>query len=59
MLIRFSLQEVRRLLRSLARWVVRPAWSFIQGWSRWRRHHQAVAKLCHYRRRAPRIQVQL
>jgi len=21
-------------------------------WSRWRRHHQAVARACHYRRRA-------
>ncbi|ATB28120.1 hypothetical protein [Melittangium boletus] len=43
----------------LARWVVRPALDFILRWSRWRRHHQAVAKLCHYRRRAPNIHVQL
>ena len=38
---------------------VRPTLEFILHWSRWRRRHQAVAKLCHYRRRAPEAQVPL
>jgi hypothetical protein len=42
------LQDARRLLWKLARWVVRPALDFILRWNRWRRYHQAVAKLCHY-----------
>lgn len=38
---------------------VLPTLEFILRWSRWRRRHQAVAKFCHYRRRAPEAQVPL
>jgi hypothetical protein len=38
---------------------MRPPLDFILRWSRWRRRHQAIAKLCHYRRRAPHAEVPL
>ncbi|HEX5750759.1 MAG TPA: hypothetical protein VFZ09_31325, partial [Archangium sp.] len=57
-LVRFSIQELRRLLLNIA-WVVRPALDFVLHWSRWRRRHQAIAKRCHYRRRDPRAKVPL
>jgi hypothetical protein len=44
--------EVRRLLLAIV-------WSRLNeqeqtlAWSQWRRHHQAVAKTCHYHARAP------
>jgi len=38
---------------------VRPTVELILHWSRWRRRHQAVAKLFHYRRRAPQAKVPL
>jgi hypothetical protein len=46
------------LLLNIA-WVMQPALDFILRWSRWRRRHQAIAKLCHYRRRDPRLKVPL
>jgi hypothetical protein len=36
-----------------------PTVEFILHWSRWRRRHQAIAKLYHYRRRAPQAKVPL
>jgi hypothetical protein len=43
--------EIRRLLCRLvvSRHPVR--WEEVLWWSVWRRHHQAVAKRCHYKRR--------
>jgi hypothetical protein len=38
---------------------MRPTVEFILHWSRWRRRHQAIAKLYHYRRRAPQAKVPL
>jgi hypothetical protein len=49
--------EIRRLLAHL--WAARTRDpGAIWRWSRWRRRHQAIARLYHYRRRAAR-QLQL
>jgi hypothetical protein len=37
--------------------MVRPALAFVLDWSRWRRHHQAVARACHHRRRMTQLQL--
>jgi hypothetical protein len=50
--------EVRRLLTA----IVWPHLSDQQRallWSTWRRHHQAIARRCHYRARAPTNETQL
>jgi len=49
-LIRLSVAEIRRLLWRLVL-VVQMTAAQIVTWSRWRRHHQAVAKFHHYQRR--------
>jgi hypothetical protein len=41
--------EVRRLLWGVV-WRAFPSIEHVLAWSTWRRHHQAVAKRCHYRR---------
>jgi hypothetical protein len=41
--------EVRRLLWGVV-WRAFPAVEHVLTWSTWRRHHQAVAKRCHYQR---------
>ena len=50
--MQLTVSEVRKLL--LCRMVLsgRPVrWEAVLRWSVWRRHHQAVAKRCHYKRR--------
>jgi hypothetical protein len=49
-----TVPEVRRLLWGV---VLRafPSVEHVLDWSAWRRHHQAVAKRCHYRRRHPAL----
>ncbi len=49
-LIPLTRNEIRRLFTSLAR-QPRPARDQLH-WSRWRRRHQAIARRCHYQRRA-------
>lgn len=44
-LIRWSLQEIRRIATRLARKRIRP--EFVIAWSLWRRAHQAQAKRAH------------
>jgi SRSO17 transposase len=49
-LIPLTRNEIRRLITGLT---TRPqAMAFHLHWSFWRRHHQAVARACHFRRRA-------
>lgn len=50
MMVPLSVAEVRRLFFALL--ICRPV-SFLQrlAWSSFRRTHQAVARLCHYKRR--------
>jgi hypothetical protein len=49
-LIPLTVPEVRRLLCGVV-WRTFPSVEHVVAWSAWRRHHQAVAKRCHYRRR--------
>jgi hypothetical protein len=49
-LIPLTVPEVRRLLWGVV-WRAFPSVEHVLAWSTWRRHHQAVAKRCHYRRR--------
>ena len=49
-LIPLTRNEIRRLFTGLLTHL-HPA-AFQLHWSHWRRHHQAVARACHYRRRA-------
>ena len=49
-LIPLTVPEVRRLLWGVV-WRAFPSVEQVLAWSRWRRHHQAVAKRCHYQRR--------
>jgi hypothetical protein len=46
-LIRWSIQEVRRIAVRLARKRIQPA--HIIAWSLWRRAHQAVAQRGHFK----------
>jgi hypothetical protein len=46
-LIRWSIQEVRRIATRLARKRIQPA--HIIAWSLWRRAHQAVAQRAHFK----------
>ncbi len=48
--IPLTVPEVRRLLWGVV-WRTFPSIEQVLAWSVWRRHHQAVAKRCHYRRR--------
>src|SRR5471030_2015041 len=48
-LIRWSIQEVRRIAVRLARKRIQPA--HIIAWSLWRRAHQAVAQRAHFNAR--------
>jgi len=48
--VRLSVAEIKRLLWGLV-WAWRPPDGFVLAWSRWRRTHQAHAKLSHYKRR--------
>jgi hypothetical protein len=48
-LIRWSVQEIRRITMRLAQRRIRPA--HIIAWSLWRRAHQAAARHAHIKRR--------
>jgi hypothetical protein len=50
-MVPLSVAEIRRLFIHL---VVKPSLSFAYylAWSFWRRTHQALARLCHYKRRS-------
>jgi len=45
-----TIAEIRHLLFSLVFFIVHPVFHII-SWSFWRRHHQALAKFFHYKRR--------
>jgi len=45
-----TVPEVRVLLWQLL-WHQLPPVKLVLNWSRWRRHHQAMARRCHYQRR--------
>ena len=49
-LIPLTRHEIRRLFTGLLQQLPAPGPQL--DWSRWRRHHQATAQACHYRRRA-------
>jgi len=49
-----SVPEVHRLLTRLRPDYPHPA-RFVPAWSRWRRHHHAVARTCHIKRRRQRL----
>jgi len=49
-LIPLTRHEIRRLFTGLCPQLLQPRMQL--DWSRWRRHHQATARACHYRRRA-------
>src|SRR6266508_716871 len=49
-LIPLTVPEVRRLIMRVAWPHLTPA-ERVLAWSSWRRHHQAVAQACHYRKR--------
>jgi hypothetical protein len=46
-----TVSEARKLLCRLVVLRRLPPWEEVLSWSRWRRHHQAVARDCHYKRR--------
>ncbi len=50
--------EIRRLLWKVV-FVVGQTVEQVLAWSRWRRHHQAVAKFYHYKRRGVLAYLQL
>jgi len=47
-LIRWSIQEIRRIAQRLARTRIEPA--YVISWSLWRRAHQAIARKSHVKR---------
>jgi hypothetical protein len=49
-LIRWSIQEIRRIASRLARRRIEP--SYIIAWSLWRRAHQAAAQQAHLKSKA-------
>jgi hypothetical protein len=58
-LLPLTVPEIRRLLWRLVSGESRPP-TEVLAWSRWRRRHQARARLCHWRRRTrDRTQVRL
>jgi hypothetical protein len=57
MLIRWSVQEIRRIAIKLAQRRIEPA--HVIAWSFWRRAHQAEARLAHIRRAKRNSKTQL
>lgn len=53
-LIALTVNEIRRLFTRLQP-NPQPLATHVLHWSRWRRRHQAVARACHYRRRAKHL----
>jgi hypothetical protein len=49
--VELTVSEVRKLLCRLVLSRGAPPWKEVLSWSEWRRHHQAVARRCHYKRR--------
>jgi hypothetical protein len=49
--VKLTVSEVRKLLCGLVLNRGAPRWKEVLSWSVWRRHHQAVARRCHYERR--------
>jgi hypothetical protein len=49
--VALSAPEIRRLIATLQA-LTQAAWRFILDWSLWRRCHQAIARRCHWKRRA-------
>jgi phosphohistidine phosphatase SixA len=49
-LIRWSVQEIRRVAMRLAQQRIQPA--HVIAWSLWRRAHQAAAQVAHIKRRS-------
>jgi hypothetical protein len=49
--VELTVSEVRKLLWRLVLSRRSPRWVEVPSWSVWRRHHQAVARGCHYKRR--------
>jgi hypothetical protein len=49
-LIRWSIQEIRRIAQRLKQRRIEPA--FVIVWSRWRRAHQAAAQKAHIKRKS-------
>jgi hypothetical protein len=47
-LIRWSIQEIRRIAQRLRQQRIRPA--YVIAWSLWRRAHQAAAQKAHFKR---------
>jgi hypothetical protein len=52
-MVDLSANEIRRLIAKLQA-LADTTLTFIQEWSIWRRCHQAIAKLCHWKRYAKR-----
>jgi hypothetical protein len=50
--------EIRKLVWRVV-WAVKPIVASVLGWSVWRRHHQAMARTCHYKRRLRRLDQQI
>jgi SRSO17 transposase len=51
-MIRYTLNEIRRLFDALTTGPASRTQDHILHWSNWRRRHQATARECHYRRRS-------
>jgi hypothetical protein len=49
-IIRWSIQEIRRIAQRLKRRRINPA--FIIAWSLWRRAHHAAAQEAHFKRKS-------
>jgi hypothetical protein len=49
-MIRWSVQEIRRVAMRLAQRRIQPA--FVIAWSAWRRAHQAAAQRAHIKQKA-------
>jgi hypothetical protein len=49
--VKLTVSEVRKLLCRLVLFRRPPPQKEVLRWSVWRRHHQAVARLCHYKLR--------
>jgi hypothetical protein len=52
-----SVPELRRLLARIRQALHPPDLAMIFAWSLWRRAHQALAKLCHWKRHATEMQL--
>jgi hypothetical protein len=49
-LIRWSIQEIRRIATKLAQRKIQPA--YVIAWSQWRRAHQAEARRAHLKNKS-------